>query len=180
MRAEAKAAKPRIVSVAASRRVCATCARWSGERQVCNPANNEVPVICPAPDQGICHDGGWRGFPTLARQTCGNYLRWEPLAGLPGNVPQPTSLQQVHAELRALAGMTPELPAALQERLDGVLSDIDTWFLAGQISRNRFSPAELQSFWARVVDPLLESFFWLGWSRRKPLESIRLDDIWPL
>ncbi len=137
-------------------------------------------MICPAPDEGTCQNGGWRGFPTLARQTCGDYRRWDSLAGLPGDVPQPTSLQRVHAELQMLAGVTPELPASLQERLDGVLSDIDTWFMACQMSRDGFTPAELQAFWARVIDPLLECFFWLGWSRRKPLKSIALEDIWPL
>ena len=60
-----------------SRRRCASCERWSGER-LPGATADEV-LITEETATGICQGGPWDGSERRARSACGHWLRWSVL-----------------------------------------------------------------------------------------------------
>ena len=59
-----------------SLRVCATCERWMGARQIDNFSRT---VKTPQNTQGICYGGGFNQLPTNATASCAQFVQWRVL-----------------------------------------------------------------------------------------------------
>ena len=159
------------------RRLCATCDQWGGGRSL-GLRDNESVVLYANHQAGSCRNGAWRNFGSLGRQYCRDYRRWALLADTPVDpaVYSPAELFTRH--IRMSANRAGPLPEAFIQRIDAVISDIESWHFQQQLSGERGTdPSETRVFYTDIVGGLFDALYYLGWSKRKPVAEITYEDL---
>lgn len=168
-----------VVSLSCMRRQCGTCDQWQGERSI-ESEGGMVKVIVADERGGKCRDGAWRNFITLPRQTCDQYYRWEALLDEPSDPVVLSAISHLHREIRMHSHLAEVLPDELRERLDGLLWEIELWHIRSCFVDQEKEEPEMEWFFNEYVASVFDFFYYLGWSRRKPISEISLKNIWPL
>lgn len=168
-----------LTTISCMRRQCGTCEQWQGERRIARgrEGENVVAANCLG---GNCQGGAWQGFCTLPRQTCDLYQRWKALLDEPSDPIVLSAISQLHREIRMHSHLAEPLPEELRKKLDDLLWEIERWHIQLYISGSTKSELERESFFNGVVSGIFDSFYYLGWSRRKPVSEMSLEDIWLL
>jgi hypothetical protein len=77
-----------LLSQAVERKRCASCERWTGQRQ---PGETPASVLIEAETAtGLCQGGGWSGSERRARSACGHWRLWPALAAVDNASPDAT------------------------------------------------------------------------------------------
>lgn len=167
-----------LTTISCMRRQCGTCEQWQGERRIVLDREGENVVVANSLG-GRCRDGAWQDFCTLPRQNCDQHQRWKALLDEPSDPVVLSTISQLHREIRMQSHLLEPLPEALQEKLDDLLWDIECWHIRHHIAGSSKVDLELEWFFNEFVSGIFDCFYYLGWSRRKPVSEIPLRDVWP-
>lgn len=129
---------------------------------------------------GRCQNGEWRGFFTLPRQRCDQYQRWEALLDEPLAPVVLSAILQLHHEICMRSHLAESLPEDMCEKIDELLWDIERWHIQRQLASSSKEEQARERFFNEFVSGVFDCFYYFGWSRRKPVAEISLEDIWPL
>lgn len=127
-----------------------------------------------------CRDGAWRDFCTLPRQTCDQYHRWKALLDEPSDPVVLSAISHLHREIRMQSHLTEPLPEKIREKLDDLLWEIERWHIRHLISGCTKPELAREWFFNEFVSGIFDCFYYLGWSRRKPVSEMSVGDIFPL
>lgn len=170
--------KQGVVSVSCMRRQCGTCEQWQGERSI--ELGDKEKIVVANERGGECRDGAWRDFITLPRQTCDQYYRWKALLDVPSDPAVLSTISQMHREIRMHSHSAGKLPDELRVKLDDLLWEIECWHLRRHLVDESKEEPEREWFFSEYVAGLFDCFYYFGWSYRKPISEMSLEDIWPL
>ncbi|NTV70287.1 MAG: hypothetical protein HGA71_09095 [Azonexaceae bacterium] len=161
------------------RRQCGTCEQWQGERRIVldRKGNNAVAANRLG---GNCRDGAWQDFSTLPRQTCDQYQRWKALLDEPSDPVVLSAISQLHREIRMQSHLAEPLPEKIREKLDELLWEIECWHIRRHFVDESREEPEMECFFNEYVTGLFDCFYYFGWSSRKPVSEMSLEDFWPL
>ena len=80
--------------------------------------------------------------------------------------------------IRMSANRAGPLPETFIQRIDAVISDIESWQFQQQLSGERGTdPSETRVFYTDIVGGLFDALYYLGWSTRKPVGEITYEDL---
>lgn len=168
-----------VVSLSCRRRKCGTCDQWQGKRQI-ELAEDNQKIIAADKRGGDCRDGAWRNFITLPHQTCDQYYRWGALLDEPSDPVVLSTISQLHREIRMHSHLVEALPDELREKLDDLLWEIELWHIRRHVAVISKEQPERAWFFNEFVTGISDCFCFIGWSRRKPVSEMQLEDIWPI
>lgn len=168
-----------VVSLSCMRRQCGTCDQWRGERRIESENDKDKFVLADA-GGGMCRDGAWQSFSTLPRQTCDQYYRWEALLDEPSDPVVLSTISQLHREIRMHSHLADKLPNELHKKLDDLLWEIELWHIRRYFVDESKQEPEREWFFNEYLAGLFDCFYYFGWSCRKPVSEMSLEDIWPL
>ena len=171
--------KHEFVSLSCMRRQCGTCDQWQGKRQI-ELAEVNQKIVIGDKRGGLCRDGAWRNFSTLPRQTCDQYQRWEALLDEPSDPVVLSTISQLHREIRMCSHFAGPPPKEMREKLDELLLEIEIWYMRRYLACGNEEERDQEWFFNEFVSGVFDCFYYFGWSHRKPVSSMTLDDVWPL
>lgn len=163
--------------VPCARRLCATCDQWGGGRSL-GLRDNESVVLYANYQAGSCRSGAWRNFGSLGRQYCRDYRRWELLAETAVDPAVYSPVELLIRHIRMSANRAGPLPEEFIQRIDAVISDIESWHFQQQLSEEHGTDSsEIGAFYTDIVCGLFDALHYLGWSTRKPVAEITYEDL---
>lgn len=171
--------KAAMTSLPCNRHQCGSCEQWQGARRIVLGRECKIEVAANS-QGGRCRNGEWRGFFTLPRQRCDQYQRWEALLDEPLAPVVLSAILQLHHEIRMRSHLAESLPEDMCEKIDELLWDIERWHIQRQLASNSMEEQARERFFNEFVSGVFDCFYYFGWSRRKPVAEISLEDIWPL
>lgn len=168
-----------MTSLPCMHRQCGSCAQWQGERRIVLGRECQIEVADNSLG-GMCRNGAWQGFCTLPRQRCDQYQRWEALVDEPIAPVVLSAISQLHREIRMSSHLAEQLPKDMCEKIDELLWDIERWHIQRQMACSSREEQAREKFFNEFVSGVFDCFYYFGWSRRKPVAEISLEEIWPL
>ena len=143
--------------------------------------DNESVVLYANYQAGSCHSGAWRNFGSLGHQYCGDYRRWEWLAETAVDPAVYSPIELLIRQIRMNSNRAGPLPEEFIQRIDALISDIESWHFQQQLSAERGTdPSESEVFFAEVICGLFDTLFYLGWGNRKPVAEMTVEDLYEL
>lgn len=73
-----------------------------------------------------------------------------------------------------------KLPNELHKKLDDLLREIELWHIRRHFASNSMEESGRAWFFNEFVTGISDCFYFIGWSRRRPVSETQLEDIWPI